>query len=122
MCLPTNELERILRPLATQGPLEVVGDHGYALTADPRQIRVEEVFAAYDHRARRGAELVSGEIAAHLQELIGELAAVRAGTVGDLTVAGLLESPRLEVTGEKRPALPPEAPVRTIPPSSTVGQ
>ncbi len=58
MCLPTDELERILRPLATQGPLQVVGDHGYALTADPRQIRVEEVLAAYDHRARRGAELV----------------------------------------------------------------
>ena len=39
MCLPTNELERILRPLATQGPLQVVGDHGYALdrrsAADP---------------------------------------------------------------------------------------
>jgi membrane protein len=110
MCLQTTELERILRPLAIQGPLEVVGDHGYALTADPRQIRVEEVLAAYDHRARRGAELVGGEIAAHLQELIGELAALRAGTIDSLTVAGLLE------------ALPPEAPVRTIPPSSTVGQ
>ena len=96
----------------------MVGDHGYALTADPRQIRVEEVLAAYDHRARRGAELVVGEIAAHLQELIGELAEVRAGTLGDLTVAGLLEAPRLETS----PALPPEAPVRTIPPSSTVGQ
>ena len=68
MCLPTMELERILRPLAIQGPLQLVGDHGYALSADPRQIRVEEVLAAYDHRARRGAELVGEAIAAHLQD------------------------------------------------------
>ena len=119
MCLPTTELERILRPLAIQGPLQVVGDHGYALAADPRQIRVEEVLAAYDHRARRGAELVGGEIAARLQELIGELATVRARTLGDLTVAGLLEPP---AGPQETPALPPPAPPRTIPPSSTVGQ
>jgi membrane protein len=92
MCLATTELERILRPLTSQGPLQVVGDHGYALAADPQDIRVEEVLAAYDHRARRGAELVGGEISAHLQELIGELADVRAGTLRELTVAGLLEA------------------------------
>jgi len=92
MCLPTTELERILRPLTIKGPLQVVGDHGYALAADPQQIRVEEVLEAYDHRARRGAELVGGEIAQRLQELIGDLAEVRTGTLRDLTVAGLLES------------------------------
>jgi len=122
MCLPTDELERILRPLSIQGSLQVVGDHGYALSADPQQILVEEVLAAYDHRARRGAELVGGEISAHLQELIGELAAVRARTLADLTVAGLLEGPATAEAREKPAALPPEAPVRTIPPSSTVGQ
>jgi len=115
MCLATTELERILRPLTVQGPLQIVGDHGYALTADPQEIRVEEVLAAYDHRARRGAELVGGEIAARLQELIGNQAAVRDRTLGDLTVAGLLEAP-------KPPALPPEAPPSTIPASRTVGQ
>ena len=104
MCLPTTELERILRPLAIQGPLELVGDHGYALTADPRQIRVEDVLAAYDHRARRGAELVNGEIAAHLQTLIGDLAGIRARTLADLTVAGLLEAaPVTEDPGKTRP-------------------
>ena len=77
------------------------------------------MLAAYDHRARRGAELVGGEIAAHLQELIGELAAVRDRTLGDLTVAGLLEVPG---TGEKSSALPPEGPPSTIPASRTVGQ
>jgi len=110
MCLPTTELERILRPMAAQGLLQVAGDHGYTLAADPNRIPVEEVLAAYDHRARRGAELVGGELSAHLQELIGDLAAHRAGTLGDLTVGGLLET------------LPPPAPPRTIPPSSTVGQ
>ena len=31
LCLPTTELERILRPVAAQGLLQLVGDHGYAL-------------------------------------------------------------------------------------------
>ncbi len=48
---------------------------------------------------------------------------MRARTLAELTVAGLLEGPATaEATGEKAAALPPEAPVRTIPPSSTVGQ
>ena len=119
MCLPTTELERILRPLTVQGPLQVVGDHGYALTADPQQIRVEEVLAAYDHRARRGSELVGGEIAARLQELIGDLASVRDRTLGDLTVAGLLEAAG---SGSPPSALPQEGPPSTIPASRTVGQ
>jgi membrane protein len=122
MCLPTTELERILRPLAIQGPLELVGDHGYALTADPRQIRVEDVLAAYDHRARRGAELVNGQIAAHLQTLIGDLAAIRARTLAELTVAGLLEAAPAAGNTGKNSSLPPPPPAATIPPSSTVGQ
>lgn len=118
LCLPTTELERILRPVAAQGLLQLVGDHGYALARDPQRIGVEEVIAAYDHRARRGAELVGGEIAPRLQELIGDLATLRAKTLGPLSIAGLLapEEPR------QTPALPPPAPPRTIPPSSTVGQ
>jgi membrane protein len=115
MCLATNEMERILRPLTTKGPLHVVGDHGYALAADPREIRVEEVLAAYDHRARRGAELVGGEISANLQELIGDLAEVRTGTLQDLTVAGLLEA-------RETPSLPSPTSPSTIPASRTVGQ
>jgi membrane protein len=126
MCLPTTELERILRPMAAQGLLQVAGDHGYTLAADPNRIHVEEVLAAYDHRARRGAELVGGEISAHLQELIGDLAAHRAGTLGDLTVGGLLaagDTPGgAPGNGDHPAALPPPAPPRTIPPSSTVGQ
>lgn len=123
MCLSTQELERILRPLTIQGPLQIVGDHGYALAADPLQIRVEEVLAAYDHRARRGAELVGGEIAAQLQELIGDLAAIRAGTLGELKVTDLQEAPQSgETRQENPPALPPEVPPSTISASRTVGQ
>jgi membrane protein len=115
MCLPTTELERILRPISVQGLLQVVGDHGYALAADPQRIRVEEVLAAYDHRARRGAELVGGEIAARLEQEIDELARVRAGTLGDVTVADLLEA------GDSA-ALPSPTPPGTMSPSRTVGQ
>ncbi len=122
MCLPTMELERILRPLAIHGPLQLVGDHGYALSADPRKIRVEEVLAAYDHRARRGAELVGEPIAAHLQELIGEQGRIRACTLGELTVAGLLEAEPTLGDSPKNSSLPPQPLPSTIPPSSTVGQ
>jgi len=65
---------------------------------------------------------VGGEISAHLQELIGDLAARRAKTLGDLTVAGLLAADGAPGDAETPSALPPLAPPRTIPPSSTVGQ
>ncbi|MFL6193151.1 MAG: YihY family inner membrane protein [Thermoanaerobaculia bacterium] len=114
MCLPTVELERILRPLTGAGMLQVVGDHSYALAADPHRIPVEEVLAAYDHRARRGAGLVGGEISARLDEMIVDLANVRARTLGPLSVEDLLEP--------TTPPLPQPAPASTMPPSSTVGQ
>lgn len=118
LSLTTGEIERILHPLVTQGLLKVHGDHDYGLAADPHELPVERILAAYDHRARRGAELVGGEIAARLEELIGALASSRAGTLGALTVADLLEAPRAAET----PSLQDLAPVSTIPPSHTVGQ
>jgi hypothetical protein len=111
-------VERLLHPLTAQGLLKVHEDYGYGLAADPREIQVERVLAAYDHRARRGAELVGGEIAERLEELIGALASTRSGAVGGLTVADLLAS----AVVEKRSALPEPAPPSTIPPSRTVGQ
>jgi membrane protein len=115
LSLTTGELERILHPLLTQGMLRVHGDHGYGLAADPHEIQVERVLAAYDHRARRGAELVGGEIAERLGELIGALASDRSGMLGSLTVADLLAP-------AKAPALLEPTPAGTIPPSRTVGQ
>jgi membrane protein len=118
LSLTTGEVERILHPLVNQGLLKVHGDHGYGLAADPRELEVEKILAAYDHRARRGGELVGGEIAERLRELIGALASARAGTLGALTVADLLERPKAAET----PSLQELAPAGTIPPSRTVGQ
>jgi len=91
LSLTTNELERILHPLVTSGLLKIHGDHDYGLAADPHEIAVEKVLAAYDHRARRGAELVGGEIASRLEGLIGTLATDRSGRLDGLNVADLLE-------------------------------
>jgi membrane protein len=115
LSLTTNELERILHPLLTHGLLKVHGDHGYGLAADPHEIRVEEVLAAYDHRAQRGAELVGGDIAERLGEVIGALASGRSGMLDGLTVANLLAPAQPS-------ALPEPASAGTIPPSRTVGQ
>ncbi|HEV8578649.1 MAG TPA: YhjD/YihY/BrkB family envelope integrity protein [Thermoanaerobaculia bacterium] len=118
LSLTTGEVERILHPLVTQGLLKMHGDHGYGLAADPRELEVEKILAAYDHRAKRGAELVGGEIAARLEELIGDLAVSRSATLGALTVADLLEARKAAET----PSLQELAPAGTIPPSRTVGQ
>lgn len=115
LSLTTQEIERILHPLLTRGLLKVYGDHDYGLARDPREIEVEKVLAAYDHRAQRGAELVGGEIAERLGELIGALASTRSGTLGNLSVADLLQ-PALA------PPLPEPAPPGTMPASRTVGQ
>jgi membrane protein len=118
LSLTTGEVERILHPLVTHGLLKVHGDHGYGLAADPRELAVEKILAAYDHRARRGAGLMGGEIAARLEEIIGTLAASRSAMLGPLTVADLLEPPKALET----PSLQELAPADTIPASRTVGQ
>jgi membrane protein len=90
LSLTLQEVERILHPLLGAGLLRPLGNEGYLLGTDPHQLPVERVLAAYDHRARRGAELVGGEICEHLEELIGDLARARAERLGPLTVADLL--------------------------------
>jgi membrane protein len=101
LSLPRREIERILHPLLTHNLLRPLGDQGYLLGTDPHQIPVEKVLAAYDHRARRGAELVGGEICERLEDLIGDLAQARADRLESLTVADLLLP---------RPTAPMEAP------------
>jgi len=122
LSLTTQEVERLLHPLISQGLLKVHGDHDYGLADDPREIEVERVLAAYDHRARRGGELVGGDIAERLGELIGALASARAGTLGSLSVADLLV-PALEPSPpSETPPLPEPTPPSTIPASRSVGQ
>lgn len=115
LCLPIRELERIVHPLLTHNLLRVLGDHGYVLGTDPHHLHVETVLAAYDHRARRGAELAGPGLAEHLEDLIDTVAATRAGALGPLTVADLLQAP-------ETPPLPEPPSPSTIPASRTVGQ
>ena len=116
-----GELERILHPLVTQNLLKVHGDDEYGLAADPSELEVDDVLAAYDHRAKRGAELAGGDIERRLDEIIGDLAETRGQHLGDLTLAGLLN--RCEASGAPGiPCLPAGVPTSTIPPSRTVGQ
>ncbi len=112
LCLTNGELERILHPLVTQKVLKMT---------DPNELEVDQVLAAYDHRAKRGAELAGGEIERRLDEIIGDLAAARGEHLGDLTLSGLLN--RCEGCGPSGTSrLPGGGPTRTIPPSRTVGQ
>jgi membrane protein len=93
MSLPTAALDRILHPLLTHNLLRTVGDSGYLLASDPSAMPVERVLQAYDHRARRGVELVGGELTARLEELIGDLAGCRADHLRTLTLADLIAEP-----------------------------
>ena len=111
MTLPERELGRILHPLLAQGLLRPVGEHGYLLATDPRTLDVEKVFAAYDHRARRGVELAGGSLTERLDELIGELAACRSERLGRLTLAQLAaHSPGPVPESMKTAPCPPGAP------------
>jgi membrane protein len=96
LTLPEGELERILHPLLAQELLRPAGGRGYFLTVDPQSLQVERVFAAYDHRARRGVELVGGEITGRLEELVGEVSACRAERLDGRTLADLAEAPSAE--------------------------
>lgn len=96
LTLPEGELERILHPLLAQELLQPAGGRGYLLAVDPESLLVEQVFAAYDHRARRGVELVGGEITGRLEELVGEVSACRAERLDSRTLADLAAAPSSE--------------------------
>ncbi len=118
LCLTNDELERILHPLVTQGLLKVHGRDEYGLASDPAELPVDKVLSAYDHRAKRGAELAGGEIAQRLDDIIGDLAESRTQHLAGLTLAGLLT--RCE--GCESPPLPGPSSTSTMSPSRTVGQ
>lgn len=106
LTLPERELERILHPLLGQELLHPTGGRGYLLAADPQSLQVEQVFAAYDHRARRGVGLVGGELTGRLEELVGGVSACRADRLRGLTLAELATEQAGDT--EKLPlALPP---------------
>jgi len=125
LCLTHGEMERILHPLVAQNLLKIRGDDEYGLATDPNELEVDQVLAAYDHRAKRGAELAGGEIEQRLDEIIGDLAEARGEHLGTLTLAGLLnrcESCEAPAETSRTSRLPGGASPSTIPPSRTVGQ
>lgn len=93
--LPAKNLETMLRPLLLHKLLRKAGRGEYILAAPPDQIRVEQVFAAYDSRARRGADLLGGELTERLEDLVTTLAEARAGRLGEVTVGDLLKGAAL---------------------------
>lgn len=111
MSLPTPELERILHPLLTHHLLRSIDD-GYLLACDPHSLPIERVFQAYDHRARRGVELVGGELTTRLEDLIGDVSDCRADRLARLTLAGLIaQEPAAPAAADPSAAAtsPPEA-------------
>lgn len=102
LSLPARDLQRTLHPLLTRGLLRETAGGGYLLGRDPGELRVEEIFDAYEHRARRSVEHIGADLRASLDRWVALLAAARAQRLGDLTLVELLEEPPMP--GDARPA------------------
>jgi membrane protein len=93
LSLPARDLERALHPLLAQGLLRETPGRGYVLGRDPAKLRVEEVFDAYEHRARRSVEHIGADLRDRLERWVELLASIRAERLGPLTLAELLAAP-----------------------------
>jgi membrane protein len=93
LSLPARDLERALHPLLAQGLLRETPGRGYVLGRDPADLRVEEVFDAYEHRARRSVEHIGADLRDRLERWVELLASIRAERLGPLTLAELLAAP-----------------------------
>ncbi len=93
LSLPARDLERALHPLLAQGLLRETPGRGYVLGRDPAALRVEEVFDAYEHRARRSVEHIGADLRDRLERWVELLASIRAERLGPLTLAQLLAAP-----------------------------
>ncbi len=89
LTLPQRELERILHPLIAPDLLRPAGSRGYRLAVEPQDLPLEHVFAAYDHRARRGVGLPGGELTGRLEELVRTVSTCRADHLAGQTLADL---------------------------------
>ncbi|HXO25861.1 MAG TPA: YihY family inner membrane protein [Thermoanaerobaculia bacterium] len=93
LSLPARDLERALHPLLAQGLLRETPGRAYVLGRDPAALRVEEVFDAYEHRARRSVEHIGADLRDRLERWVELLASIRAERLGPLTLAQLLAAP-----------------------------
>ncbi|HEY6323670.1 MAG TPA: YihY family inner membrane protein [Thermoanaerobaculia bacterium] len=93
LSLPARDLERTLHPLLARGLLRETPGRGYVLGREPGALRVEEVFDAYEHRARRSVEHIGADLRDRLERWVELLAGIRAERLGPLTLAKLLAAP-----------------------------
>jgi membrane protein len=93
LSLPARDLERALHPLLSPGLLRETPGRAYVLGRDPAALRVEEVFDAYEHRARRSVEHIGADLRDRLERWVELLASIRAERLGPLTLAQLLAAP-----------------------------
>jgi len=93
LSLPARDLERALHPLLALGLLRETPGRAYLLGRDPAALRVEEVFDAYEHRARRSVEHIGADLRDRLERWVELLALTRAERLGPLTLAQLLAAP-----------------------------
>jgi membrane protein len=93
LSLAERDLERTLHPLLARNLLRETPGRAYVLGRDPAALRVEEVFEAYDHRARRSVEHVGPELRERLDRWVDILTGARADRLGTLTVTQLLAVP-----------------------------
>ena len=93
LSLPARDLDRTLHPLLARGLLRETPGRAYVLGRDPADLRVEEIFDAYEHRARRSVEHIGADLRDRLERWVELLASTRADCLGPLTLAQLLVAP-----------------------------
>jgi len=93
LSLPARDLDRTLHPLLARGLLRETSGRAYVLGRDPADLRVEEIFDAYEHRARRSVEHIGADLRNRLERWVELLASTRADCLGPLTLAQLLAAP-----------------------------
>ncbi len=90
----TAELDRIVHPLLSHDLLRKTsaGEPGYLLAADPHEITLEQIFQAYDHRARRAVQPLDKNLRDRLESLVAGLATSRSTTLAQASLNDLLEN------------------------------
>ena len=90
----TAELDRIVHPLLSHDLLRktAAGEPGYLLAADPHEIQLEQIFQAYDHRARRAVVPLEKNLRERLEAMISGLAAHRSENLDQASLSDLLAS------------------------------
>lgn len=101
LVVPPDQLDPILEPLVEAGIFELTEgrERGYLLARPPHRIPVEQVLAAYDADYRRLFEPLGERLGASLRSLADRVAAAREQTLGELTLADLVERRETEEPG-----------------------